>query len=93
MQIKELIEQITFYEAQVKTLIANAASSDPSQPAGDSLAPRNGHGREEGDDGGTDDDDEHDEVEDRFIELEEDLANVIADVHDLGTSFLPPDAL
>lgn len=37
------------------------------------------------------DDDEEDEdvVEDRFVDLEEDLANVIADVHDLGESSPP----
>jgi hypothetical protein len=39
----------------------------------------------EGDEAGIESsDDSEDENEDQFIELEEDLANVIADVHDLG---------
>lgn len=84
------MEQIALHESQVKILIANSsagpATPSSSQPALDAtLAPS--HDREERDDGGTDDDDEDDENEDQFIELEEDLANVIADVHDLGTSF------
>lgn len=45
--------------------------------------PRVGDADDQGSDG---DDDEDDDGEDRFVDLEEDLAGVIADVHDLGQS-------
>lgn len=73
-QIAELTDQITSYEDQVKLLISNAAPRASAE-----------HGEGEGedfDDGVSDISD--DETEDRFVDLEEDLANVIADVHDLG---------
>lgn len=84
-QITELTEQITTYEDEVKLLIARNAKTSPSTSI------PNGDGEEEDavpidqavDDAGSDDDMEED-VEDQFVELEEDLANVIADVHDLG---------
>ena len=86
------MEQIALHESQVKILIANSsagpATPSSSQPALDETLATS-HDREERDDGGTDDDDEDDENEDQFIELEEDLANVIADVHDLGMPFRP----
>ena len=44
---------------------------------------------EEGDDTDAGSDTSDDEFEDRFVELEEDLANVIADVHDMGAFSFP----
>lgn len=86
-KISELMQQIALHESQVKVLIANSSSGNAtpstSQPQlADTLQPA--PEAEPSDDGGTDDDDDGDEIEDQFVELEEDLANVIADVHDLG---------
>ncbi|BGO94275.1 hypothetical protein NBRC10512_002723 [Rhodotorula toruloides] len=85
-KIAELTDKITNYESEVKDLIAAADASRQPQRS-------NGDGEAEGEDadveaGGADDDSlsdtSDDEFEDRFVDLEEDLANVIADVHDLG---------
>ncbi|GAA6054074.1 hypothetical protein NBRC10513_006106 [Rhodotorula toruloides] len=85
-KIAELTDKITNYESEVKDLIAAADASHQPQRS-------NGDGEAEGEDGdveagGADDDSlsdtSDDEFEDRFVDLEEDLANVIADVHDLG---------
>lgn len=63
---------------------APATPSNSTPTLSDTLADNHAPEGEAEDYGGTDDDDEDDDNEDRFIELEEDLANVIADVHDLG---------
>ncbi|BGP26784.1 vacuolar transporter chaperone 4 [Rhodotorula toruloides] len=84
-KIAELTDKITNYESDVKELIATADASHQLQRQSDG-------NEEEGDGdveaGGADDDSlsdtSDDEFEDRFVDLEEDLANVIADVHDLG---------
>ncbi|BGP34451.1 vacuolar transporter chaperone [Rhodotorula toruloides] len=85
-KIAELTDKITKYESEVKDLIAAADASHQPQRS-------NSDGGAEGEDGdveagGADDDSlsdtSDDEFEDRFVDLEEDLANVIADVHDLG---------
>ncbi|CEQ41926.1 SPOSA6832_03677 [Sporobolomyces salmonicolor] len=92
-KIAELTEKITNYEQEVKDLIAHADErrqiKDASGPASESDG-QDGQGlrndEEQGDDEGDEasDTSDDDEFEDRFVELEEDLANVIADVHDLG---------
>ncbi|GAA5867318.1 hypothetical protein JCM1840_005027 [Sporobolomyces johnsonii] len=92
-KIAELTDKITNYEQEVKDLIAHAdgrrQSKDASAPASEADG-QDGQGlrndEEEGDDEGDEasDTSDDDEFEDRFVELEEDLANVIADVHDLG---------
>ncbi|GAA5938890.1 hypothetical protein JCM1841_000843 [Sporobolomyces salmonicolor] len=92
-KIAELTEKITNYEQEVKDLIAHADErrqiKDASGPASESDG-QDGQGlrndEEQGDDEGEEasDTSDDDEFEDRFVELEEDLANVIADVHDLG---------
>lgn len=76
----ELTQQISEYESSVKELIQQADQARGSSPNGSEGRPDGA----EGDDTDGSDDDSDDEFEDRFIELEEDLANVIADVHDLG---------
>ncbi|KAK4699951.1 putative membrane protein, partial [Phenoliferia sp. Uapishka_3] len=91
-KIAELSSQIAEYETQVKALIVrarprdNTISGPPTPSASTSNLPESAaqEGDEEQDhpDDGSDSDDE--EFEDRFVDLEEDLANVIADVHDLG---------
>ncbi|GAA5907321.1 hypothetical protein JCM5296_002691 [Sporobolomyces johnsonii] len=92
-KIAELTDKITNYEQEVKDLIAHAdgrrQTKDASAPASEADG-QDGQGlrndEEEGDDEGDEasDTSDDDEFEDRFVELEEDLANVIADVHDLG---------
>ncbi|BGP42486.1 vacuolar transporter chaperone [Rhodotorula kratochvilovae] len=87
-KIAELTEKINSYEHEVKNLISLSASSKRRD------SPRNGEGSSADHDdpeaaADTTDDDSmsdtsDDEFEDRFVDLEEDLANVIADVHDLG---------
>lgn len=87
-KIIELTEQITAYEDQVKALIANSGSSRAQSAT--ASAPDSGADAAEvivgegGLDEGDSEDDDDEETEDRFVDLEEDLANVIADVHDLG---------
>ena len=93
-----MTDKIASYDREVRELIASAkAARERKRPAeSDDEDDEEGHGgqashpeaAEEGDD---DDDDSfsdtsNDEFEDRFVDLEEDLANVIADVHDLGES-------
>lgn len=77
-QMAELTQKISEYEEEVKQLIHQADESSPSNP------PSEGHGAEHDDDSDASDTD--DELEDRFVELEEDLAQIVADVHDLGQS-------
>jgi len=88
-QISELSDKITNYEKEVKDLIATADSAHAKPGGGDEGGDDEGQGRrndeEEGDDTDAGSDTSDDEFEDRFVELEEDLANVIADVHDMGT--------
>ncbi|GAA5907874.1 hypothetical protein JCM6882_004579 [Rhodosporidiobolus microsporus] len=83
-KINELTEKITTYETEVKDLIA---SSQARREQGKGSA-TDGEGDEEQnmDDSDADSmsDTSDDEAEDRYVDLEEDLANVIADVHDLG---------
>lgn len=74
--MKELVQRISEYEAEVKELIVQADAAAPSTPSASD------HPADDDTDGS--DDDTDDEFEDRFVDLEEDLANVIADVHDLG---------
>ena len=89
VQINELTRKITDYEEDVQTLI-DASSKQAAineGPDDDEHAQHAG----EGDEAGVDSSDDSDDVnEDQFIELEEDLANVIADVHDLGKQTLTP---
>ncbi|GAA5972247.1 hypothetical protein JCM8115_006540 [Rhodotorula mucilaginosa] len=95
-KINELTDKIASYDREVRELIASAkaARERKRHAESDDEDDEEGHGgqashpeaAEEGDD---DDDDSfsdtsNDEFEDRFVDLEEDLANVIADVHDLG---------
>ncbi|GAA5843483.1 hypothetical protein JCM5353_003586, partial [Sporobolomyces roseus] len=87
-KISELSDKITNYEKEVKDLIATADSAHAKPGGGDEGGDDEGQGRrndeEEGDDTDAGSDTSDDEFEDRFVELEEDLANVIADVHDMG---------
>lgn len=96
-QITELTDTISSYDREVRELIASAKAAKQRKRQADedesddeeANESRHPEAREEGDD---DDDDsmsdtsDDDEFEDRFVDLEEDLANVIADVHDLGAS-------
>jgi hypothetical protein len=83
-----LSAKITNYEQEVKDLIATADSAHKNGSAikgsGDDQGQRNDE--EVGDESDAESDTSDDEFEDRFVELEEDLANVIADVHDMGKS-------
>ncbi|GAA6007208.1 hypothetical protein JCM10207_001546 [Rhodosporidiobolus poonsookiae] len=87
-KINELTDKITSYETEVKELIASATERRQSKKANAGSATDGENGDEE--QGIEEDDDDSmsdtsdDEFEDRFVDLEEDLANVIADVHDLG---------
>ncbi|GAA5939712.1 Vtc4p [Sporobolomyces koalae] len=84
-KISELSEKITNYEKEVKDLIA-VADLAHKQGSQDENGNENGvrNDEEQGDDSDAASDTSDDEFEDRFVELEEDLANVIADVHDMG---------
>ena len=82
-QIAQLTTQISNYEGEVKQLIASANSSTGPPTPSTSLG---GREDDEASNDVSDDDDTDEELEDRFIDLEEDLAGVIADVHDLGQS-------
>ncbi|GAA5852744.1 hypothetical protein JCM9279_003954 [Rhodotorula babjevae] len=88
-KIAELTEKIDNYEDEVKNLIALSSESkrrDAPQGNGEGSSAHDEHDDPEGAEA-TDDsmsDTSDDEFEDRFVDLEEDLANVIADVHDLG---------
>lgn len=82
----ELTAKITSYEEDVQELIdtsskRNKITNGDDDDDDDEHAQHAGEGDERGIDSSDDDEDEN---EDQFIELEEDLANVIADVHDLG---------
>ena len=88
-----MTEKITNYEQEVKDLIATADSaskngSSVKRPEPDADGLRNDEEAADDDDDRDDtdaaSDTSDDEFEDRFVELEEDLANVIADVHDMG---------
>ncbi|GAA5985004.1 hypothetical protein JCM10908_002485 [Rhodotorula pacifica] len=99
-KINELTDKISSYDQEVRELIASAkaarerkrhadAEEDEDEAAGTGGATsRHPEAAEEGADDDDDDDSfsdtSNDEFEDRFVDLEEDLANVIADVHDLG---------
>lgn len=67
-KIAELAKLIDQYEGEVKSLIATDEHRAEEEDIGF-------------EDGASDTSEDN---EDRFVELEEDLANVIADVHDLG---------
>lgn len=86
-----MTEKITNYEQEVKDLIATADSVQGGSGVKNSGGIDGGlrNDEEAADDTDAESDTSDDEFEDRFVELEEDLANVIADVHDLGqfTSF------
>ncbi|GAA5990032.1 hypothetical protein JCM11641_001480 [Rhodosporidiobolus odoratus] len=79
-KIGELTDKISAYEHEVKDLIAQSQERR-DQKASASTGDEE-QGPEDSDDSMSDTSD--DEFEDRFVDLEEDLANVIADVHDLG---------
>ncbi|GAA5862346.1 hypothetical protein JCM3774_002486 [Rhodotorula dairenensis] len=95
-KINELTEKIASYDREVRELIASAKAARERKRQGEG----DGDDEDDDDEGGRashpeaaeegDDDDDsfsdtsNDEFEDRFVDLEEDLANVIADVHDLG---------
>lgn len=99
-QINELTEKIATYDREVRELIASAKAARERKRHGESddeddeEEQRGQASHPEAAEGGEDDDDDddsfsdtsNDEFEDRFVDLEEDLANVIADVHDLGQS-------
>lgn len=78
-----MTDKITAYEEDVQDLIA-ASTKQPKITDGDDDDDEHAQHQGEGDEAGLDSDEDDDENEDHFIELEEDLANVIADVHDLG---------
>ncbi|KAM0750607.1 SPX-domain-containing protein [Meredithblackwellia eburnea MCA 4105] len=81
-KINDLTLTIAEYEAEVNRLIHGEEHPDGASSVGrprDNLEDSSHHDHDDGDSDTTDD-----AQEDRFIELEEDLANVIADVHDLG---------
>ncbi|KAM0791796.1 hypothetical protein ACM66B_004059 [Microbotryomycetes sp. NB124-2] len=79
-KMAELTQKISEYEEEVKQLIEQA---DDASPSSSDAGPHHPEAGDEGDDtDGSDDTD--DEFEDRFVELEEDLAQIVADVHDLG---------
>ncbi|KAK4050695.1 vacuolar transporter chaperone [Microbotryomycetes sp. JL201] len=76
----ELTQKISEYEEEVKHLIEQA---DDAAPSSSDSGPHHDEAAHDADDSdGSDDTD--DEFEDRFVELEEDLAQIVADVHDLG---------
>lgn len=89
-QITELTEQISMYESQVLLLIANAPSARRAAAVAARAAAiaagelENDPDHLDDEQEGEDDEEEDEATEDQFVELEEDLANVIADVHDLG---------
>ncbi|GAA5820997.1 hypothetical protein JCM3770_004462 [Rhodotorula araucariae] len=86
-KIAELTEKINSYEHEVKNLVSLSASSRHRESSANGEGSFAGNGDPEAAADTSDDsmsDTSDDEFEDRFIDLEEDLANVIADVHDLG---------
>lgn len=97
IQIADLHESITFYEKEVKTLIQStpghrspteAHKSNGSKAADDLTTPDDAD--EEGIISHTSDGEADEEIEERYAVLEEELTNIIADVHDLGKSAPPP---
>ncbi|GAA5995708.1 Vtc4p [Rhodotorula paludigena] len=90
-KINELTDKITNYEREVKELInmSEDARKSKRRSGRNESATEGEEGDPEASMADTTDDDSmsdtsDDEFEDRFVDLEEDLANVIADVHDLG---------
>lgn len=89
-QITELSTQIAAYETDVKALILRAGraavSAPPTPSTSNAVLPIVDAGDEEQgeQDGDQGSDTSNDDYEDRFLDLEEALANVVADVHDLG---------
>ncbi|GAA5825855.1 hypothetical protein JCM11251_000027 [Rhodosporidiobolus azoricus] len=89
-KINELSDKIANYEAEVKDLIASsqARREQGKRNGPGSTTDGEGEGDEEQhydeSDADSMSDTSDDEAEDRYVDLEEDLANVIADVHDLG---------
>ncbi|GAA5876812.1 hypothetical protein JCM8547_003172 [Rhodosporidiobolus lusitaniae] len=83
-KLNELTDKISTYESEVKALIANSQErrDQRASRAGSTTDGDEEQGAEDSDDSMSDTSD--DEAEDRYVDLEEDLANVIADVHDLG---------
>jgi hypothetical protein len=74
-QVLELSHTIAHYEELVKEFVESRPSS-PRPPEDDLEDP------------GTDTEDFDTDIEERFIELEDDLETLIADVYDLGTRSL-----
>lgn len=94
-QIEELTKTIADYEDVVNNLIRLSAEERSAGASRATRTQQEGSGpvvdahREEEEGMLSDDtlsDTSDDALEDRYVELEEDLANVIADVHDLGAS-------
>jgi SPX domain protein involved in polyphosphate accumulation len=88
----ELMRRIGALEKEVMGLVDKADEEDDEE---EGLTPgeveRNGRGDRRDDDGGSDDDDDGSDggsevgsIEERFRELEEEVATLVADVHDLA---------
>lgn len=76
------------YESQVLLLIANSPSVQRVAAANALARGETVPAHESAEDANLDEDEDDEATEDQFVELEEDLANVIADVHDLGEPML-----
>ncbi|GAA6031847.1 hypothetical protein JCM8097_002018 [Rhodosporidiobolus ruineniae] len=83
-KINELTQKITAYESEVKELIATSQARRNVKAANSEAEGDEEEGPPEDSDDDSMSDTSDDEAEDRYVDLEEDLANVIADVHDLG---------
>ncbi|KAH8924095.1 SPX-domain-containing protein [Atractiella rhizophila] len=88
-KIQEIKEHIQVFETRIKDLVEEADKSQHPPESSDHVGElANGEpNNEDLERGDTDDDDEgsvDEGIENRFLELEEDLANVICDVHELA---------
>lgn len=90
-QTSELSRRIRDAEKDVKRLVAEDGSASPRTPrherdpeAQQRISDGLDGGSDDDDDDETHDDDSFDALEDRFHGLEEEVANLVADVHDLA---------
>ncbi|KAG0150305.1 hypothetical protein CROQUDRAFT_212469 [Cronartium quercuum f. sp. fusiforme G11] len=90
-KIADLHDSITFYESEVKDLIQSTSGHRLPSDSSKSGAPEVGNddnSPEDADEEGvishTSDGEPDEETEERYAALEEELTNIIADVHDLG---------
>ncbi|EGG03659.1 uncharacterized protein MELLADRAFT_49481 [Melampsora larici-populina 98AG31] len=84
-KILDLHESITFYEIEVKNLISNTPGTRNPDDSSKSSATRAGDDAdEEAIISHTSDGEPDEDTEERYAALEEELTNIIADVHDLG---------